>query len=402
MRILQVCHKPPYPPLDGGSLAMLNLARSLRRLGHDVTVLTMCTPKHQISVKENQEFSKLMKVHTMFVDTKVRFSAILRNLLFSSKPYIATRFFSHEFSQLIIEILTMESFDVIQLEGLYLMHYIHTIRKYSRALVVLRAHNVEHAIWQRLAITEKNPVRKWYFSNLAARIRRYESESVNRYDLLLPITGFDLDNYNKMGNKQPALVCPAGIDAEAAGMLPKSVHTTFLSLFFLGSLDWIPNREGLLWFVNRVFPALLRRNPELRLHIAGRNAPAKFIKHLRKPGVIFHGQISNAREFMLAYGIMVAPCFSGSGMRVKIIEAMANGKPVITTPIGAEGLAVSNGKNIIIASRADEFIQQIEKLLNYPDFYLDISKNAQEFVVANFDNITLAAHVADFYRLHLR
>lgn len=402
MKILQVCHKPPYPPLDGGSIAMLNLARSLCRLGHEITVLTMCTPKHQLSVEEKQEFSKMMKVHEVFVNTKVRFSAMMKNLLFSRKPYIATRFISNDFENTLVELLNSETFDIVQLEGLYLTPYIPAVRKYSAALIALRAHNVEHAIWQRLASTEKNPLRKWYFGILAKRIRRFESESINSYDLVLPITGFDLENYNKMGNTRPAHVCPAGIDPESAGTIMKTIYTMHLTLFFLGSLDWIPNREGLLWFVNEVFPELLRRNPELKLHIAGRNAPRKLIENLQKPGIIFHGQIANAKEFMQAYGIMVAPCFSGSGMRVKIIEAMAIGKPVITTPIGAEGLAVSNEENIIIASYAEEFIEQVERLLNYPEFYLKIGQNAQNFVVATFDNNMLASGVAEFYKEHLK
>jgi glycosyltransferase involved in cell wall biosynthesis len=172
-------------------------------------------------------------------------------------------------------------------------------------------------------------------------------------------------------------------------------------LFFLGSLDWIPNQEGLLWFVLNVFPELLRRHPGLKLHIAGRNAPEKLIESLHKPGLVFHGEITHANEFMQAYGIMVAPCFSGSGMRVKIIEAMAKGKPVITTPLGAEGLTVKNGENIIIASQAEEFIQQLERLLNYPEFYLNIGQNAQNFVVENYSNTTLASNLADFYKLYV-
>jgi|WetSurSiteA1Bulk_404760.scaffolds.fasta_scaffold00310_11 polysaccharide biosynthesis protein PslH len=402
MKILQVCHKPPYPPLDGGSIAMLNLARSLVRQGHDITVLTMCTPKHQLTVEDTLEFSKLMKVYTVFVNTKLRFSAMLKNLLFSRKPYIAIRFISAEFENQLAEILQSETYDLIQLEGVYLTPYIPLIRQHSRALIVLRAHNVEHAIWQRLAATEKNPVRRWYFRVLAERIRKFELGSINQYDLLLPITGYDLDNYSKMGNTKPAFICPAGIDTELTGTVIKTTHTIHLSLFFLGSLDWIPNREGLLWFVTDVFPELLRRNPELRLHIAGRNAPSWLINNLQRPGIVFHGQIANAKEFMQAYGIMVAPCFSGSGMRVKIIEAMANGKPVITTPIGAEGLTVKNEENIIIALNADDFIEQAERLLNYPDFYLKIGQNAQNFVVTAFDNSTLAAGVAAFYKMHLR
>ena len=401
MKILQVCNKPPYPPRDGGAIAMLSLAHSLCRLGHEVTVLTMCTTKHRLSDEEKLEFGKLMCIHTVFVNTTVHCPAVLKNFFFSRKPYNAERFFSVDFENMLASLLQSETFDVVQLEGLYLTPYIATIRKHSNARVVLRAHNVEHEIWQRLAKTESNPVRKWYFRILSNRLRRFESEAMNRYDLLVPITDRDLENLNRLGNKRAAHVCPAGIDIESAGPIIKTAHALHHSLFFLGSLDWIPNQEGLLWFVSNVFPELLRRNPELRLHIAGRNAPEKLIESLHKPGLVFHGEITNAKEFMQSHGIMVAPCFSGSGMRVKIIEAMAKGKPVITTPLGAEGLTVKNGENIIIASQTEEFIQQLERLLNYPEFYLYIGQNAQDFVVETYNSTTLASKLADFYKLHM-
>jgi len=402
MKILQLCNKPPYPPRDGGSIAMLNLAKSLKRLGHEITVLTMCTPKHQLSVEDKLEYTKLMPVHTVYVDTTLRQSAMFKNLLFSREPYIALRFITDDFKEALIELLQTETFDLVQLEGLYLTPYIPVIRKYSAALIALRAHNVEHEIWQRLSETEKNIRRKWYFSILAHRIRRFESKALRNIDLLVPITGHDLENFNKMGNQKPAHVCPAGIDPESTGATVKATHTIHLSLFFLGSLDWIPNQEGLLWFTKHVFPELLARNPELKFHIAGRNASGRLIKRLQGPGIVFHGQITHAKEFMQSYGIMVAPSFSGSGMRVKTIEAMAIGKPVITTPVGAEGMAVENGENIIIAPLAAEFIEQVEKLLNYPDFYLKIGQHAREFVVKHYDNSVLAVNLDSFYKLHQR
>jgi glycosyltransferase involved in cell wall biosynthesis len=409
MRILQVCNKPPYPPHDGGSLAMFNLARSLNRLGHEITVLTMYTPKHRLTDEKKQEFTKLMNVHAVYVDTTPHWPTLLCNLIFSGKPYNVLRFLSKSFETELTRLLLAENFDVVQLEGLYLTQYITVIQQYSTALVVLRAHNVEHEIWERILIAEKNLFRKSYFKILAKRIKRFEYQNINRYDLLVPITKRDLEQFNDMGNVRPALVCSAGVDVDSDSAATGNtrvigVSTTAgnFSLFFLGSLDWIPNQEGLLWFLSSVFPLLHRQYPELELHVAGRNAPANLVKKIAVPGVIFYGEIADSREFMMANTIMIAPCFSGSGMRVKLIEAMAIGKPVITTPIGAEGLTVEHNENIIIADNAGDFFQHLERLMKYPDLCLKIGQNAQKFVFEKFNNLDIASTLAGFYIAHLK
>jgi glycosyltransferase involved in cell wall biosynthesis len=404
MKILQVCLKPPYPPRDGGSMAMFGLACSLSRMGHEITVLTMYTPKHKLSDEDKLRFGDIMEVQAVYVDTTVHLTALLKNLLFSGKPYNALRFVSAEFENKLVDMLSAKTYDIVQLEGLYLAPYIPAIRRNSRGLIAFRAHNVEHEIWQRLALSEKNLYRKWYFGTLAKRILHYETEIMNSYDLLVPITERDLEHFNRMGNTSSAHVCPAGVDIDtvpSGGTIHQAPKYDF-SIFFLGSLDWMPNQEGLLWFISKVFPELHHRNPGLKFHIAGRNLPDKLLQKLKKPGLVVHGEVTDAAKFMKTYGILVAPCFSGSGMRVKVIEAMAKGKPVVTTPLGAEGLPVRHGKNIILANQAEEFLQQTEKLLKYPDFYQKIGQNAYNFVAKKFNNATLASGLADFYKMNLK
>jgi len=408
MKVLQVCHKPPYPPHDGGSMAMFGLSGSFIRLGHDVTVLSLCTPKHNLSEENRHNLTRLMPVHTVFVRTSFNIPALFVNFIFSKKPYNAVRFISNNFHDKLICLLSSDHYDVVQLEGLFLAPYITTIRKYFSGTITMRAHNVEHEIWQRLSSTEKNLFKKYYFSVLAKRIRQFESEYMNRYDLLVPMTERDLVTFNHMGNTRPAFVCPAGIDTDSieavaensAGAEQADRFRDRNSVFFLGSLDWMPNQEGLLWFVTKVFPELIRRNPELKLHIAGRNASGRLTARLIRPGIVFHGEIRDAGTFMQLHGIMVAPCFSGGGMRVKIIEAMARSVPVITTPLGAEGIPVTSGENIIIASDADDFLMQTERLLKDAELCREVSRNAYNLASAGFNNIKLASALADFYNQH--
>jgi glycosyltransferase involved in cell wall biosynthesis len=398
MRILAICNKPPYPPHDGGSLASFNLITSLGRLGHEVTLLTMCTPKHRLTEAEKNRLSEMVSLYIQDVDTSVHPVRFLTNLLFSRLPYNAERFISPVFDKELARLLKSSGFDIVQLEGLYLMPYAETIRHYTAARIVLRAHNVEHEVWSRISQNETSFLRKRYLALLARRLVHFETFFLNRYDLLVPITARDRDEFNRMGNNKPVHVCPAALYVEHLA-IPETLPSE-PSLFFLGSLDWKPNQEGLLWFVDQVFPVLRPRYPELKFHIAGRNAPEWLIKRIDNPGILFHGEIPDAGVFIRENGILVAPCFSGGGMRIKIIEAMANGKPVITTDMGAEGLDTKHRENILIGHTVDEYVDNLDGLLKFPDFYRKIALNAFAFVQQHFDNMKISAELAAFYKTH--
>lgn len=399
MNILQVCNKTPFPPHDGGSLASYSLMRSFSRLGHKVTLLTMCTPKHNLTAADREKLSSMVLLHTVDVDTSVRTGRLLKNLVFSRLPYNAERFLFPAFERELSRVLQAESFDIIQLEGLYLMPYVDTIRRHSNAKIVYRAHNIEQEIWKRISQTEENFLKKTYFGLLAKRLRLFEQSAINRYDLLVPITQRDKAEFDRMGNLKPAFVCPATLDCDDPEN-PVTVSPSN-SLFFLGSLDWKPNQEGLLWFISQVFPKVKSLDEGILFHVAGRNAPAWLRDKIHGNGVVFHGEIPDAHQFMREYGILVSPCFSGGGMRVKIIEAMTEGKPVVTTSIGAEGLGAVHGKNILIGHSSSEFVAHIDRLLKSPDFYVKIGTNALSFVRQHFDNMKITANLASFYKNHL-
>lgn len=394
MRILLLCTKPPYPPHDGGSMATYSLMHSLLRLGHKVTLLTMCTQKHSLTSQAREKLASMVRLHSVSLKTGVTPHGFLANLLFSRKPYNAVRFIKGSFERTLSRILQLSVFDVVQLEGLYLMPYAETIRRYSDALLVLRAHNVEQEIWSRIALQEKHFFRKWYFTLLANRIRNFETAAVNRYDMLVPITERDLEAFATMGNYKPSKAIPAGIETTGVPGLPAGRP----DLFFLGSLDWKPNQEGILWFTEHVFPSLIARYPDLLLHVAGRNAPGWLVRELQKPGLVYHAEVPDSAAFISAHGILVAPCFSGSGMRVKILEAMSHGRPVVTTSIGAEGLGIEQGQHMLLGENPEELLDAVNSLLSDPEIYNRLARNAFEFVRSRFDNQTLARELTAFYQ----
>jgi glycosyltransferase involved in cell wall biosynthesis len=401
MRILQLTNKIPYPPKDGGAIATLNISRGLARLGHEITILGMNTSKHYFDIQLIPEkITNQIDIREVVVDTKISAFAALKNLLFSDDPYNAERFFHEGFAKALKELLLEKTFDIVQLEGLYLGYYIEIIRKYSKAKISLRAHNIEHEIWERTASQEKLYWKKLYFQMLAARIKRFEMRMLNKYDLLVPITERDAMHYKSFGNKKPFLIVPSGFDTSL--LIPKPERINFPSVFFIGTLDWFPNQEGLVWFVEKVWPLVLEKHPDLKFYVAGRNAPHWITKlFARNPNINYLGEIDDAYKFIDENAVMVAPLFSGSGMRVKIIEGMALGKTIVTTTIGAEGIDITPGQNIFVEDDATSFYRQIDNLLENRVLFDEVGKQANIFVRENYDNHKISVSLADFYEKNI-
>jgi glycosyltransferase involved in cell wall biosynthesis len=396
VKILQVTNKVPYPVKDGGAIACMNLTRGFSHLGHKVTILAMNTVKHHISLNEIPESIKeLADFKLVRVPARISPIPALANLLFSKKPYNAVRFISRTFARELQRVLLENDFDIIQLEGLYVCPYIPLIRKNSKAKIVYRAHNIEHEIWSRTAIMARG-LEKWYLKNLSKRIKTFEVEILNKYDLLVPITSRDGEILNRLGNTKPAHVSQTGIDSSL--LIPNSKNLEHPTLFHIGSLEWTPNQEGLIWFFENCWDKIREKYPDLKFYVAGRNAPAWFQKKLNLPNVVYMGEVADAYEFINSKSIMVVPLFSGSGMRIKIIEGMALGKPIVTTPVGTEGISTTSDKNIIITNGDNGFVNSISKLIEDREYFDNISKNAIEYINENFDNLSSAGSLIEFYK----
>lgn len=394
MRILLIANKLPYPAKDGGAIATMNLAKSFALLGHDVTLLAINTSKHFTDPGLiPSELTDLIRFISIPVDTDIKITRLVRNFFFSKWPYNAERFISKDFEQALISLLDKEKFDIIQLEGLYLAPYLDAARSHSGAKVVMRAHNIEHEIWER-TVTQQSGIRKIYLRHLACRIRRMELQYLNHYDAVVPITSRDEDVLRKLGCRLPCHVVPMGINA--GDLFPDHSRLEFPGLFHIGALDWMPNQEGLLWFFENVWGKILQKHPDLKIYLAGRNAPQKFTS-LPYPNIEFIGEVDDAYQFIRSKAIMIVPILSGSGMRIKIIEGMALGKAIVTTSIGSEGIATSHGENIFIADYPEDFAGNVCTLAENRDLCLEMGNKARKFVTENYDNNAITGSLALFY-----
>ncbi|KPK86999.1 MAG: hypothetical protein AMS27_03670 [Bacteroides sp. SM23_62_1] len=395
MNILILTTKLPYPAKDGGAIATLNMAAGLADLGCQVKMLAMNTAKHYFPPDQlPRELKKKIDFHVVDTDTEIRWTALLWNLLFSRRPYHSVRFHSGAFLFKLEKLLHDHHFDIIQLEGPYLDYCLPLIRKTCDAKISFRAHNIEHEIWSRRAGYARNPFKRMYFSMLSVRIKKLEKLLISLVDMVLPISPRDHNIFLQLGLEKPSLVCPAGIDTRT---YPDPAAAPAFSLAFIGALDWGPNQEGLSWFLDHVWKQLSILYPDLKIHVAGRNPDHFFSDYKNDPRIIIEGEVEDAGRFINSHPVMIIPLFSGSGIRIKILEAMLLERLVITTPIGAEGLDVTHKKNILIAGTPSEFIENIG-LAHEKDLQRQIGMDARKFIMENFDNFDIVKKVVHFYK----
>ena len=396
MKILQLCKKFPYPLKDGESIAVNSLSKSLHQLGCEITLLAMNTSKHFFEVDQLPKgFNHYTAIHTVPIDNQIRVKDALTNL-FTRDSYHITRFISPSFREQLIRLLRENDFDLVQLETLYLAPYIADIRKHSKATIAMRAHNVEHEIWERITENTKLLPKKWYLDHLTKKLKRFEVEQLNTYDLLVAITGRDLQSFRAFGYDNKAVVTPIGIDTK--GYRPD--YNSFqqpLSISFIGSLDWMPNLEGLNWFLDKIWGKIPKNCPDLKLNVAGRNTP-DWMHQMKKKNVVVHGEVPDALDFINEHSVMVVPLLSGSGMRAKILEGMALGKVVITTTLGLEGIPAKNRSQVIIADSPEEFVEALQFCYKNPAQLMEMGKKARNFVIHHFDSLRIAQKLVKAYQ----
>ncbi len=191
----------------------------------------------------------------------------------------------------------------------------------------------------------------------------------------------------------PVEIVPIGIDT---GTYEINDTNGAEDIFHLGSMDWMPNLEGVKWFLNNVYPQILEKSPSVKIHLAGKGMP-EWIYKLRSGNLMVYGRIENARQFMYNKKLMIVPLLSGGGMRVKIIEGMAMGRTIISTTIGAEGIKYKNGYDLLIADNPEEFVMHIIKCLTDKSFAAEIGKNARKLAESEYDNSVTGKSVIRFY-----
>ncbi|MBK9313218.1 MAG: glycosyltransferase [Acidobacteria bacterium] len=364
MKILWVKAGKLLPVDTGGKIRSYNILRRLAER-HEVTFLSYYGGRRDADYEQEicQHLPGTKVIYTAARDetTFDRGLEYLRRLP-SAAPFGVTKFTSIEVQRLLAEWLNDRSFDVAVCDFLG-----PTLNFPDKRLtpVALFQHNIESILWQRHAEHASNPIKRVAWKIEAFKMLRYEREAIGRFDHVIAVSDYDMEQMKKMNSMLPVSVVPTGVDLEqyrgATGESPIEPV-----VMFLGSMDWEANIDGMIYFCRDIWPQVRQSVPEARLRIVGRN-PDSRIRQLASQDIEVTGRVSSVIEPLREAAVFIVPLRIGGGTRLKIYEAMAMRKAVVSTTIGAEGLDVEHGTDILLADDPHTFAKcVIDLLIDHP------------------------------------
>jgi glycosyltransferase involved in cell wall biosynthesis len=382
LKILILTHRVPFPQNGGYPIVVCNTIRGLVNLGHEVSLVSLNGKKQLHEDDSQDELVSKINYRVYDIDTSMSlFEGFLTT--FSKNAYNVDRYYDPNFEKLLIGEVRKTKYDIIQFEGLFVAPYVDVVRKNCKSKLVYRAHNMEHQIWERLAQQKSDPFKKFYLKLMSRRIKKYEIQQINKFDAIAVFTAQDKATIMLHGTKVPVEIVPVGIDL--SHYHPDFSRTEFPSLFFLGSLDWTPNREGIEWFLQHFHNDLANDELRVKFYVAGNDIPEEFDEYEVMGKIFIQGEVDDALEFVNSKAIMIVPLLSGGGMRVKIVEGMAMQKCIISTSLGAEGINYKSGVNILIANTREEFFRAINRCVADEDYCKAVGVNARRLIEEQHD-----------------
>jgi len=386
-KVLHFSNKPAFPLRDGGCIAISSILRSLLASdGIEVVHLTLSTFKHSFKLESYPlSWREKMTVENVAIETKTNIFDAFRYLLMN-KSYNVVRFYDKNVEKKLIELIQKHQFDSVVMESIYLLPYLQIFKKYG-IKIILRTHNVEHKIWSSLAENSTSLLKKWYLNKLSLQLEKYELENCKEVDGIISITEDDAQFFQQFEPKTHTTCIPPMVVINE-----ENTNYDLSDFYFLGAMDWQPNIEGINWFIKDVIPNGLIGT---EFYLGGKNLNKKDYQH---EGITNVGEVENAVDFIKEHGICVIPLHSGSGLKIKLLENMALGKPIITTSEGARGVGVRNNEHVLITDDADEFRELMYKLNIDKDLRQRLGQNAKEFVATNYSEEKLTRRLIAFIK----
>jgi sugar transferase (PEP-CTERM/EpsH1 system associated) len=360
VRILWVKAGKLLPVDTGGKIRSYNILRHLAR-NHEVALLSYYggTRDAGYEVEIQRELPGAQTIYTAALDGSLVaqcFAYISR--LFHSAPFAVSKFTDSEVQRVVALGLKENKFDVAVCDFLSASQ---NFPEHLTTPTVLFQHNVESALWQRMALTESNPVKRFAYRMEARKMTHYERSALNRFHHVIAVSEHDRQQMLAMDPNCGVTVVPTGVDTQKYGVSPPASANP-PRIVFTGSMDWEPNIDAVAYFCQEVFPTVLAEFPSAVFQIVGRN-PHSRVQRLASPSVEVTGTVPSVGKYLSDATVVVVPLRIGGGTRLKIFEAMAMGKALVSTSIGAEGLDVKSGRDLILADDAATFAQAITLLL---------------------------------------
>ena len=406
MKVLFLTPQVPYPPQQGTALRNWGFISGLAAR-HEVAVLSFLAPGQ--APEPAAPLKAVCHIETVPVPVRT-LRHRLRDMLATPQPDMALRLASASYVQRLAGWLAREPFDVVQVEGIEMAPYLDVVQAHPapalpgrcqpRPLVVFDDHNCEYLLQKRAFLTDLAAPTRWpgaaYSFVQWRRLRRYEALSCRRADRVLAVSEVDAAALQSLVPGLQVTVVPNGIDTQAYSnfhppmpnlQLPTSNFQLPTSnfLIFTGTMDFRPNVDAVLWFARHVLPRVRAEVPDVRLFVVGQRPHRRLDVLRRDPAVVLTGWVEDVRPYIAQAAVCVAPLRIGGGTRLKLLEAMAMGRPVVATRLGAEGYPLADGRELLLADTPADFAARVVALLRSPERGAALGRAARAFVEEHYD-----------------
>ena len=357
LKVLHICNRVPFPARDGGSIGILNMIKTYYASGIICDVLAMNTYKSYVAEDElKQKPECINKLWTIDIHNKINYVTLFFSL-FRRTAYLIQRYSNNIFRDQLRDILLEYKYTHIIFEGIYVSSYLEICQQMSKAKFILRAHNVEYEIWDRVAHSSFF-VKKHIIQFLANQLQANEKKISVAFDEVWAITTDDAQYFESIGCRHVKIL-PTHFEWVNHGT--NKINFPPINYYHIGAMDWLPNIQAVNWFIEKVLPMVIERFSNINFHFAGLKMPTILFQR-KSRNLEISGFVSNITDFIATKDALIVPLLSGSGLRLKIIEAMAAGKLVISSTIGMQGIDANPNIHYIRADTPKEWIAAIEKL----------------------------------------
>jgi glycosyltransferase involved in cell wall biosynthesis len=393
LKILQISPQIPYPLDHGGRISIHGITKGIYLRNHKINLVAYSNNTDNSSA-ENY-LKEICDPHFLKVDTSNNIISASKNLT-SSVPYNISKFITVELENYLKNFFKNQTIDLVHIDYLHMGWTIDLIKSLCKVPVVLRQHDLHFRLMQRFYENENNPLIKYFAYLQYKKFLTYEPNLCEKFDQCIIITKTDEKELLKLNSKIKTQVISIGVEEK---LLEMSNNTKIpFSMFHLGPLDWLPNKDGLEWFLAQIFPNVISIIPEAKLYIYSSGGDKlKIDKSIRK-NVILKGYVNDIWTEVKDKELLIVPLRIGSGIRVKIIEMLAAGKLIITTNVGKEGIDAIDGKHLLVSDEPTDFAHKIISFFKNEFDKEKLSVNAKELIR---DKYTWSKIAEEFERVYL-
>ncbi len=396
MKILYITYGLPYPPNSGVSIHDFNIIKQTSQ-NHTVFVLSLLYDS-----EENKWLSKFQE-YCNFCDIVIarkrslwkHFSGLVRGLL-TGQPLACHTFIYPEMKQKIQQLLEREKIDIVQIEHSFLAPYIEAIPKRYVCKKILSFQNLGSRQYKSMAQMQLGLKRKVLSSLKSLLMQGWEAAYAERFDCNLVVSKQEMDILHQKNHRLKIEIIKNGVDTNLVRPLPKNPGSK--TLLFVGTMSYPPNADAMLYFCKRTLPLIREKVPDITLVIVGQHPPQEIRELAADDNIMVTGEVSDLKPYYEQAQVVIVPLRAGGGTRLKILEAMAFGRSVVSTKLGCEGLRLKNGEQILIADKPRDFAECICHLLADASERARIASNGHQLVVAEYDWQKVGQKLVSIYK----